>query len=64
MLTEHRAGHDGRFVFTDGEGGLLRRSNIRRRVWLSAVAGDPACGWAPIHPGLHFHDLSHTTRHG
>jgi integrase len=40
--------------------GLLRRSNFRRRVWLPAVAGDRTREWAPIHPGLHFHDLRHT----
>ena len=34
--------------------------NFRRRVWLLAVAGDPKRGWAPVAPGLHFHDLRHT----
>jgi integrase len=60
MLAEHRADHDHRFVFTGSDGGLLRRSNFRRRVWLPAVAGDRPRGWAPIHPALHFHDLRHT----
>ncbi|CAM3402497.1 site-specific integrase [Kibdelosporangium persicum] len=49
-----------RFVFTGTDGGLLRRSNFRRRVWLPALAGDPKLGWAPIQPGMHFHDLRHT----
>ncbi|MEU4769115.1 site-specific integrase [Actinosynnema sp. NPDC023794] len=60
LLTEHRAGRMQDHVFTGLDGGLLRRSNFRRRVWLPLVNGDPIQGWAPIHPGLHFHDLRHT----
>jgi integrase len=61
LLTGHRAEQDHEHVFTatDG-GGLLRRSNFRRQVWLPAVGGDPRRGWAPVMPGLHFHDLRHT----
>lgn len=43
LLTDHRTScQDGRFVFTGVDGGLLRRSNFRRRTWHPAVAGDPA----------------------
>jgi len=41
------------FVFTSPEGGPLRRSNFRTRVWL------PATKAAGVE-GLHFHDLRHT----
>lgn len=47
-------------MFTAPDSGFHRRSNVRRRVWLPAVTGDPARGWEPIAPGLHFHDLRHT----
>ncbi len=61
LLTEHRAQQDHEHVFTTTDGGgLLRRSNFRRRVWLPAVGGDSRRGWAPLMPGLHFHDLRHT----
>lgn len=40
LLTEHRSCQGDRFVFTGVDGGLLRRSNFRRRVWLPAVAGE------------------------
>ena len=40
-------------VFTSAEGGALRRSNFRTRVWL------PATKAAGVE-GLHFHDLPHT----
>ncbi len=61
LLGEHRERHPrARFVFTAAEGGWHRRANFRRRAWLPAVAGDPKRGWAPIAPGLHFHDLRHT----
>lgn len=51
-----------RFVFTGADGGLLRRSNFRRRVWLPALAGNPELGWGPIQTGMHFHDLRHTCK--
>ncbi len=63
LLTTHRSDQNDHFhehVFTGVEGGLLRRTNFRRRVWLPAVGGDPRRGWAPVLPGLHFHDLRHT----
>jgi integrase len=60
-LTElRRRTPTARFVFTGTDGGLHRRSNFRRRVWLPALADDPDLGWAPIQPGMHFHDLRHT----
>jgi integrase len=40
-------------VFPSADGGPLRRSNFRSRVWLPATK---ACGV----PGLRFHDLRHT----
>ena len=49
-----------RFVFTGQDGGLHRRSNFRRRVWLPAVRGDSTLGRPPIKPHMHFHDLRHT----
>jgi len=60
LLRQHRQNQDHRFVFTGADGGLLRRSNLRRRVWLPAVQGDPTKDRAPLFPGLHFHDLRHT----
>ena len=61
LLVELRESHAGaRYVFTAVEGGWHRRANFRRRVWLSAVAGDVKRGWDPIALGLHFHDLRHT----
>jgi integrase len=49
-----RVGADRRTqVFTAADGGYLRRSNFRRRVWL------PATETAGL-PGLRFHDLRHT----
>lgn len=60
-LREHRRRHpDARFVFTGADGGLLRRSNFRRRVWLPALAGNEDLGEKPMLPGFHFHDLRHT----
>lgn len=44
---------DGSFVFTAAEGGYLRRSNFRRRIWLPATATVGLFG-------LRFHDLRHT----
>jgi len=44
-LTElRRRNPTARFVFTGTDGGLHRRSNFRRRVWLPALAGDPELG--------------------
>jgi integrase len=60
LLLAHRSDTDHERVFTGIDGGLLRRSNFRRRVWLPAVDGHTRRGWAPLHPGLHFHDLRHT----
>jgi integrase len=61
LLTEHRERNPhARYVFTGANGGLHRRSNFRRRVWLPALAGNPELGWGPINPELHFHDLRHT----
>lgn len=40
-------------VFTDPEGGPIRRTNFRRRVWLPAVA-------ATVGEPCRFHDLRHT----
>jgi integrase len=61
LLTEHRERNPkARFVFTGAEGGLHRRSNFRRRVWLPAFGGDPELGRGPINQELHFHDLRHT----
>jgi integrase len=54
---------DTEFVFTGADGGLHRRSNFRRRVWIPALTGRDdatACGRPPIQPGMHFHDLRHT----
>jgi integrase len=54
---------DATFVFTGVDGGLHRRSNFRRRVWLPALTGGDdadAVGRPPIQPGMHFHDLRHT----
>ena len=51
---------DTEFVFTGADGGLHRRSNFRRRVWIPALTGDDARSWPPVQPGLHFHDLRHT----
>jgi integrase len=42
------------FVFVGENGGLLRRSNFRRRNWQPAVKG------AQLRIGLRFHDLRHT----
>ena len=41
-------------MFTAPEGGALRVSNFRRKVWLPAVAASEAPG------GLRVHDLRHT----
>ncbi|MBE1463814.1 integrase [Kibdelosporangium phytohabitans] len=62
LLREHLDNHDHRFVFTGADGGLLRRSNFRNRVWLPAVEGSKTRGLSPLFPGLHFHDLRHTQK--
>jgi len=51
-LAEHIAGRSG-FVFTSPDGGPIRRTNFRRRVWT------PATDQAGFR-GLRFHDLRHT----
>ena len=51
-LAAHPTSADG-LVFRASEGGPLRRTNFRRRVWL------PATESAGI-PGFRFHDLRHT----
>ncbi len=51
-LAEHIAGRTG-FVFTSPEGGPIRRTNFRRRVWIPATE---QAGLA----GVRFHDLRHT----
>ena len=59
-LREHRERQPHEHVFTAADGGLLRRSNFRRRIWLPAVAGDQARDWAALMPGLKFHGLRHS----
>jgi integrase len=60
-LRAHRERNpDAQFVFTGINGGLHRRSNFRRRVWLPALAGDEKKGWSPLNEEMHFHDLRHT----
>ena len=59
FLTEILAAHlqegpGGAFVFTAKEGGLLRRSNFRRRYW------KPALERAGLDTALRFHDMRHT----
>lgn len=55
MLAEHLGAVGNKeFVFIGERGGLLRRSNFRRRHWMPAVE-------ATLLPkGLRFHDLRHT----
>jgi integrase len=52
QATYSQAGPDG-LVFTAPEGGPLRRSNYRHKVWLPAIA----CAGLD---GFRFHDLRHT----
>jgi integrase len=54
-LAEHLGpvGDADAYVFTAGQGGVLRASNFRTKVWLPAVR---AAGLAPLRP----HDLRHT----
>ncbi|MBB5960473.1 integrase [Saccharothrix tamanrassetensis] len=61
LLTQlRREKPTARFVFTGQDGGLHRRSNFRRRVWLPALRGGTTLGWSPIKPHMHLHDLRHT----
>lgn len=62
LIELRRRNPTAQFAFTGTDGGLHRRSNFRRRVWLPALAGDPELGWGPIQPGMHFHDLRHTCK--
>ena len=53
MLGAHlQRGPGGAFVFTAKEGGLLRRSNFRRRYW------KPALERAGLDTALRFHDYA------
>lgn len=38
------------------------RTNFARRIFRPACDGDPAQGWAPLCPGLTFHDLRRVHR--
>jgi hypothetical protein len=63
LLGDHRDRNPhARFVFAGPEGGLLRRSNFRRRAWLPALEGNEQLGWASIQPDMHFRDLCHTRK--
>lgn len=55
VLVEHLGIYTapGGLVFTSGDGGPLRRSNFRRRVWA------PAAARAGLPDGATFHDLRH-----
>jgi integrase len=55
ILAEHlRQTSKSEFVFVGREGGVLGRSNFRRRQW------KPALEAAGLDPGLRFHDLRHS----
>ncbi|WP_394617402.1 tyrosine-type recombinase/integrase [Lentzea sp. JNUCC 0626] len=60
LLAHRDRNPDSRFVFPGARGALRRRSNFRQRVWLPALAGNEALGWAPLKEGMVFHDLRHT----
>ncbi|MFD4636992.1 tyrosine-type recombinase/integrase [Lentzea sp. NPDC058436] len=60
LLAHRERNPESRFVFASARGAFRRRGNFRARVWLPALAGDEALGWAPIKEGMHFHDLRHT----
>ncbi|GGU39962.1 DMT family permease [Lentzea flava] len=60
LLAHRKRNPDSRFVFPGVRGALRRRSNFRQRVWLPALAGSEALGWAPLNQEMHFHDLRHT----
>ena len=65
MLLAEREGE--RYVFVGDKGGLLRRSNYRRRLWRPAWDGDPAnpdpaLRVAPILPYITFNEGRHTQR--
>jgi integrase len=51
-LSEHMGRHPGELIFTAPDGGYIRRTNWRRRVWAPALE---AAGLAGIRP----HDLRH-----
>src|SRR6266542_1952666 len=51
-LTEHLGRHPGNLIFTAPDGGYIRRTNWRRRVWVPALA---AAGLSGVRP----HDLRH-----
>lgn len=53
ILAGHLESADGELVFPAEQGGFLRRSNFRRRVWLPAVR-------ASVGEPMRFHDLRHT----
>lgn len=52
-LDQWVASGEGSLIFTDTDGGLVRRGNFRQRAWNTATA---KVGLS----GLHFHDLRHT----
>jgi integrase len=47
--------HGERLIFTDTRGGMIRRSNFRRRVWLPLLKRAKLDG-----QGFRFHDTHHT----
>jgi integrase len=60
----HSQRRAGRFVFTGTDGGLHRRSNFRRRVWLPALSGDPRRGRHRSDPGCTSTTCATPTRPG
>ena len=66
LLRDHLDTHDSPMVFCGPRGGLLRRSNIYRRVFRPAcdgtshAPGRPDADSGPIRPGLTFHGLRHS----
>jgi len=51
-LSDHLGRHPGDLVFTAPDGGFIRRTNWRRRVWAPAIE---AAGVSGVRP----HDLRH-----
>lgn len=49
-------------VFCTPTGRWLWRTNYNNRRWRPACDGRAHCGWQPVVPGMHFHDLRHTHR--